>query len=57
MALDRRQRMSYLHAEITKKPWHEAAMFISFREAADLGLQIVLALTLTLSGMVVASYA
>ncbi|ASR06761.1 hypothetical protein GFL91_04035 [Rhizobium leguminosarum bv. viciae] len=32
-------------------------MFISFREAADLGLQIVLALTLTMSGMAVASYA
>lgn len=32
-------------------------MFISFREAADLGLQIVLALTLTVSGMTVASYA
>ncbi len=32
-------------------------MFISFREAADLGLQIALALTLTVSGMAVASYA
>ncbi|QKK15470.1 hypothetical protein [Rhizobium indicum] len=32
-------------------------MFISFREAADLGLQIVLALTLTMSGMAIASYA
>ena len=32
-------------------------MFISFREAADLGLQIALALTLTMSGMAVASYA
>lgn len=32
-------------------------MFISFREAADLGLQIALALTLTMSGMAVASHA
>lgn len=32
-------------------------MFISFREAADLGFQIVLALTLTMSGIVVSSYA
>src|SRR4051794_21502932 len=32
-------------------------MFISFREAADLGLQMVLALTLTMSGIAVASYA
>ncbi|MEK1865244.1 MAG: hypothetical protein AAAC49_26040 [Rhizobium leguminosarum] len=31
-------------------------MFISFREAADLGLQIALALALTMSGMAVASY-
>ncbi|AVC49533.1 hypothetical protein GGE50_006023 [Rhizobium leguminosarum] len=32
-------------------------MFISIREAADLGLQIALVLTLTMSGMAVASYA
>ncbi|NNG71297.1 hypothetical protein HLI18_15455 [Rhizobium laguerreae] len=32
-------------------------MFISFREAAELGFQIVLALTLTMSGIAVSSYA
>jgi hypothetical protein len=32
-------------------------MFVSFREAADLGLQIALALALTVSGMAVASFA
>ncbi|MBY5336262.1 hypothetical protein HFO99_20380 [Rhizobium leguminosarum] len=32
-------------------------MFISVREGADLGLQIVLALTLTMSAIAVASYA
>jgi len=32
-------------------------MFVSPREAADLGLQIALAITLTMSGMAIASYA
>lgn len=32
-------------------------MFVSFREAADICLQIALAITLTVSGMAIASYA